>query len=879
MNDSIIRNLIGSIRKAGIEVHVLDSQESLELTERMQSSPDKYLFRHAVPVPADIFESNAIRALETISQLKATPAQWLAMLTKNGGIKAGEDKWMGLSEWLSNHPAKSIEKSTVHEFIRTHQVTLKEVSYTNPEKSPGFKAFQQEFDTLIQEVENQKIAYESERQTYAFNQLIQRYGDDFDLAFGHCDGKLYVVSSEHASQYLHDNLIHETRMHNTTCNLDDYREIVFYSPDIESWGEDDEIHFGEVGEGRAIAWVRFGEKTFHRAPTIDEKWQRMKGYPGPEGWIREDLPEINAARWRPGDWRIQGDNALISYSEGRYWLHNYTTDKRSTHDSLDEAVDEYINQQVSRPITYKVLVIDEIQSNRHQEGREKGYRNLQVYKEVEDEFFRANEANQTFRETMLQKYGHDGRGAWRINEFSDDEKAEAARLTDDFNRTLANMQRQEIMPPPAPFEKNWHELCMKRMLRYAADHGFDKMVWTTGQQQGNRYNLGYSIKEVVSIPMADTENKTVRSLSDVGSYSVHIQTMCGDIDIVTDTKGIVKQSSDKEYYDKHLEQLVGKNVSSKILGSFKSNHFTRYETAFRIGIDGMRAFYDKMLPSFMNKYGKQWGVSVKDVPLPEIGIMHGIDITQPLREMARQSQPMFMRSTQGQILGMAQGNHIYLTLDGLTPETLVHEYTHLWAAAMRQANPKGWQSIKDLIRNSPLQQDLLSQPGYTHLHDNEDALAMEVLAHISGKANAEKLGHYEQTSPVHWMQRITHALREFWSWVGNRMFGIHTFKSVEEVTDRVLYDLLSANHLDTERFMQQADSALRSRISDVQVFYGMYGNPYVRCKIDGEQQMGKLVKQQDFSFIHDKSRLPELAERYFSDELSQTTSVKSHLKP
>ena len=36
------------------------------------------------------------------------------------------------------------------------------------------------------------------------------------------------------------------------------------------------------------------------------------------------------------------------------------------------------------------------------------------------------------------------------------------------------MEPQRI--PGAPFEKNWHELCMKRMLRYAAENGFDKIA-------------------------------------------------------------------------------------------------------------------------------------------------------------------------------------------------------------------------------------------------------------------------------------------------------------------------------------------------------------------------------------------------------------------
>ena len=47
-----------------------------------------------------VFYSNAARAVEQVRQEKATPEQWLKMIEKNGGLKSGEDKWIGLSDWL-----------------------------------------------------------------------------------------------------------------------------------------------------------------------------------------------------------------------------------------------------------------------------------------------------------------------------------------------------------------------------------------------------------------------------------------------------------------------------------------------------------------------------------------------------------------------------------------------------------------------------------------------------------------------------------------------------------------------------------------------------------------------------------------------------------
>ena len=45
------------------------------------------------------------------------------------------------------------------------------------------------------------------------------------------------------------------------------------------------------------------------------------------------------------------------------------------------------------------------------------------------------------------------------------------------------------------------------------------------------------------------------------------------------------------------------------------------------------------------------------------------------------------------------------------------------------------------------------------------------------------------------IQRMKDALNEFWSWVGTNLFKIEKFDSVEQVTDRVLWDLLNATDL------------------------------------------------------------------------------------
>lgn len=166
-----------------------------------------------------------------------------------------------------------------------------------------------------------------------------------------------------------------------------------------------------------------------------------------------------------------------------------------------------------------------------------------------------------------------------------------------------------------------------------------------------------------------------------------------------------------------------------------------------------------------------------------------------------------IQTTQGTVYGWTDGKKIYLTNAGINPNTPIHEYTHLWAKAMMQKNPKGWQSIKDLLRGTPVWNEVLNDPNYSNIHNNEDLVASEVLSRISGRENAAKLekmaqqmldeakGTARKLEARGLIQRINDALNQFWNWVGVELFGIEKFESVEQITDRVLWDLMNKTDL------------------------------------------------------------------------------------
>ena len=192
----------------------------------------------------------------------------------------------------------------------------------------------------------------------------------------------------------------------------------------------------------------------------------------------------------------------------------------------------------------------------------------------------------------------------------------------------------------------------------------------------------------------------------------------------------------------------------------------------------------------------------------------GIEVVRATDEEAKtllsNSHATTLRTPQGTIYGWSVNGKIYLTEAGINPDTPIHEYTHLWAEAMMKQNKKGWDSIKSLLKDTPVWNEVITDPNYSNIKDNEDAVASEVLSRISGRKNAAKMeaeaqkainkakGILEKANATTILLNLKRAIKQFWHWVGKNVFGIKDFKNINEVTDRVLYDLLSNTKLTEE---------------------------------------------------------------------------------
>lgn len=204
----------------------------------------------------------------------------------------------------------------------------------------------------------------------------------------------------------------------------------------------------------------------------------------------------------------------------------------------------------------------------------------------------------------------------------------------EFMRVLSDLQPTEaakFMPgvnpvPNAPFVNStdeWAMLAFKRMVRNAAEQGFDRIAWTTGDQQAERYDLSKQIRSVTYNP-----DNGVLTAEDLNGATVIRE------------RGVAPEK---------LADYIGKEPAERVLAApVKREGGIATQTisgdGLKIGGEGMRAFYDAILPKAVNKWAKPFGAKTGRADFGgDVGTTHAIDLTPKMRDAALSGLPMFSR--------------------------------------------------------------------------------------------------------------------------------------------------------------------------------------------------------------------------------------------
>jgi hypothetical protein len=189
--------------------------------------------------------------------------------------------------------------------------------------------------------------------------------------------------------------------------------------------------------------------------------------------------------------------------------------------------------------------------------------------------------------------------------------------------------------PDAPFKTSWHELSLKRAIQEASEKGYDQIAFTTGKTQAARYDLSKQIDEINVVGRANAltgeQTKSV-ALDTTGGQSLRFGiNKDGIVDNVSD-------SSISNFIGKGLDEVIGKDLAKKIMDGGSQ---TISGEGLKVGGEGMKGFYDNILPKSLEKLGKKFGAKVGKTEMDGVEVWQ-MDITPQMREsVVTKGQPLF----------------------------------------------------------------------------------------------------------------------------------------------------------------------------------------------------------------------------------------------
>lgn len=600
------------------------------------------------------FYSPLEEAVLGLKNEKGTGQQYLAQLLKTQGVKQEEVATRGLDTFLNENP--KVSKEQLINYLRENPVELKEtiLSADSPRSSDSmsYEDYRLNEGQPIDDPEYIRsraddIAYDYEANNPDIVQLMRENSME-ELGFTpkdlenpynqakfeeYVNGRIYDDAYEQAKSEYWDNPYNEytdefgykvvgnddVGYHVTDPNGRTLRASnngIYDIDEVEQAIRDDAVEQGLLHYADDEYGTKYYDYTLPNGENYKEVLIQYEPKRSPPNYEIRELPEsmkeagknfgvyegdrlIN--KWHgqgnAEDW-VKGQKANYkdygNYESGHFDEPNILTHLRTTDRTIDGK---------------KTLFVEEIQSDWHQQGRKKGYKSgqnvekqyenlmLDMKKDVSDKMYQVFKESYEDAPKLREKSGNKSVDELAkeatetyIGRLSFEDLAKEAGKFDEWNRLKDELAVERHGVPNAPFKKNWQELAMKRAMQMAAEGGYDRVAFTTGKQQAERYSLSKQVNDITA--------EKILSGPRQGEYNI----------TATDKNG--RMAINEVMPENKLEDLVGKELAKKIVEDAPDWPDGKKYSGLDldVGGEGMKGFYDKILPDFINKYGKKHGL-------------------------------------------------------------------------------------------------------------------------------------------------------------------------------------------------------------------------------------------------------------------------------
>ena len=527
------------------------------------------------------FYSALSDAVSRVDTKAAPPAGWKTMfqgMVNKGVVKQNELEWTGINDWLDLQQGR-VTKDQVKEYLDANGVQVEETQLG------GFSEEEKENRRKLTKMRDELIAAKEDFQNsgYLFREIK---GNDMLNALPEKWQLRYDRIAEMQRKYDELSVIsvyqeQPTKYQNYTLpGGENYREVLLTLPsDVEA------------------------AKAKHRAflQLMKDKY----GYDGTlASYAKKMTPEERA-------------------EAKRLSLYNERSDYRSSHwDQPNVLAHIRVNDRTDADGN-KVLFVEEIQSDWGQEGKKKGFRSKS--RPARDAYLSfVEELKPRMRGWLLETLGDEIKGekaeryiSRQMQIFTPYDMARALGEESKHERLIRYKDEEENSGiPVAPFvgkTEGWLNLALKRIMIMAAEGGYDKVAFVNGEQSADRYDLSKSINQI-DVGMDES-----------GEYSV----------VAEDKNGL--EVINQLIPANKLEESVGKELAEKIIKQVKSPDevpVTFSGLDLKVGGEGMKTFYDKIVPNAVKKLLPKLGGG----QMGEISIARGDDYRMDSYERRREAR-------------------------------------------------------------------------------------------------------------------------------------------------------------------------------------------------------------------------------------------------
>jgi hypothetical protein len=602
------------------------------------------------PVSDIGFYSATEQAALNLGRNKGTGQSFINDLMKAPDVKKEELQFTGLDEFLRDKP--NVTKQEVQDFLANNRVEVKEVTYgaaiaEDPigiaKRKEVFDKYEPEIQALYKEMDDPKYklvnrgmgAEEYNRGVVLQNrgfrgeQLTAQEQLELDDILRRLDGNtvqefanVEEARKVYSGMSQEEKLMHSIRPVKSSTELQQEINKIQNVRDVEA----DALYV--VPESTPTKFGKYqlagGENYREILLTLPSSKTAMEEFLNVAG--KKYGGNTPRTQWSPED------NAMYEklLQEERTPIQS---EYRSSHFSEPNILAHMrVNDRVDAD-GKKMLLVEEIQSDWHQAGREKGYKGKGTLKELPENYF-VQEIKTIDGDTMYVVRNKDNPSVVLNKDYN--KQSAINGVVNELNASSAGGV------PDAPFKDTWYQLALKRLTKYAADNGYERIGLTTGKRQIERFadELRQNVDEIAFSSGYPSKDITTISASQNGQLAF---------------TGTVKDGKflDGQARGKTVEEVLGKSMAKQIAekesGVLKGDDLT-------IGGEGMKKYYDDIYPKFLDKYGKKYGAKVGETQIttdyardasgipaqrPSKETIRYLDITPQMKEGTSKGQPLF----------------------------------------------------------------------------------------------------------------------------------------------------------------------------------------------------------------------------------------------